>query len=86
MNKIGFLLSGLLTFIGFITLNFTSITNKLLPKIGYMIFNLLSSGSRSYSPNDYKMSYISTNGLALIEIIIGLGLCIFFYYKSTKAD
>ncbi|GKX29029.1 hypothetical protein SH1V18_15090 [Vallitalea longa] len=84
MNKIGFLLSGLLTLIGFITLNLTSFTNKLLPKIGRMIFELSSSGS--YTQSDYKIFFASTNSLALFEIIIGLGLCVFFYIKISKAD
>ena len=84
MNKIGFLLSGLLTLIGFITLNLTSFTNKLLPKIGKMVFELSSSGS--YSVSYYKIAFASTNSLAFFEIIIGLGLCLFFYIKNSKAD
>lgn len=83
MNKVGFLLSSLLALLGFITLNIISFTTNILPKIGLMVFKLAGG---SYSPNDYIIAFTSTNTLALFEIIIGLGLCVFFYTRISKAD
>lgn len=84
MNKIGFLLSGLLTFLGLITIGITSFTTKLLPKIGWMVFKL--SGPSSYNGSNYSITFTTLNSIAIFEIIIGLVLCIFFYWRSTKAD
>lgn len=84
MNKLGFILSGLLTLLGLITIGITSFTTKLLPKIGWMVFKLSSPGS--YTESNYSITFTSLNSIATFEIIIGLVLCIFFYWRSTRAD
>ena len=77
MNKIGFLLSGILSLMGVWVLFATNIINSLLPKIGYAAFQAAAAGS--YNPGNYVIDFTGVNIFAVIGIITGIFLMVFFY-------
>lgn len=84
MNRIGFLLSGLLSIIGIITLMVTSFTTKIIPKIGYMVYQSAAAGS--YTPSNYAISFDYCNKIAIIAIIVGIVLSLFFYIVALVSE
>lgn len=84
MKKIGFIGSIVSILLGAVTLIATTIINEVMPKVGYLAFQKLLSGT--YSPSDYVMNFSYTNTVAIILIVVGLGFgshC-FISEKSSK--
>ncbi len=81
MRKVGFIFSCISIVIGIVTIITTSILNKLLPKLGYLVFQ---ANTGSYSPSNYIMNFTFTNGVAGILIVLGVVLGIYFYNKDIK--
>lgn len=82
MNKIGFLLSGLLVIIGVCVLFTTTIINKVLPILGRTAFQAAAAGS--YSPSHYFANFLYLNLCALGIIILGL-LAAWYFYRQELA-
>lgn len=82
MNKIGFIFSCLTTLIGAVTLLITSYTNSILPKIGYLLFNMYGG---SYSTSNYQVPFGVTNIIAIVMILIGVTISSYLYLKD-KSD
>lgn len=77
MNKIIFVLSGVLAITGIVTFIVTSILKVLLPKLGYIAYQV--TGSVPYSESSYNLNFSSLNILSIILIIIGVVFCIYAY-------
>lgn len=82
MNKCGFVLSGITTLIGVVTLIFTKIINSVMPMVGRVAFQSTMSGY--YRPGDYYIDFSSLNIASIILITIGLGLGYFFYRRENQ--
>ena len=85
MNKIGFLLSGLLALTGVNLVAFCALAQSLYPKIGYLIFQSESSGS--YDPRNYTIDFSLSYALGLTCVAVGVWLSVIFCRceRSTKA-
>lgn len=84
MNKVAFVMSGVLTFLGIILLAWTRAVTELFPKIGYLVFK--ASGPGSYSPGQYAVDVSGVKVIAVICIIAGLILCAVFYGIGGKCE
>ncbi len=70
MERTGFVMSMLLTFLGVVLLSIGLLVQALLPKIAYMAFSV---GGGSYNPHSYGlgMAYYLQQGVALGCIAVG---------------
>lgn len=82
MKKIGFIFSNLSILLGAITLIVTSILNEVMPKLGYVAFQTVTSGN--YSESYYKMNFSFVNFLAIVLIIVGSVISIKMYLTSNN--
>ena len=78
-----FILSGISTLIGCITLLTTSILNQFMQKLGRVAFQNAASGS--YSPSDYEMNFYFANAFAVVLIVVGLIFATFTYIKNRQS-
>lgn len=70
MKTACFVLSGISTLIGCITLIVTSILNQFMQKLGRVAYQNAAAGS--YSPSEYVMNFSFANTFAVILIVVGL--------------
>ena len=84
MNKIAFVMSSILAYIGILLFAWTRAVKSLYPKIGYLIYTAKSEGS--YNSGDYMINTNSVTALSLICIVAGIILCCVFYKKGLKKE
>jgi len=82
MNKIAFLLSGLLGLLGLITIVTTRIIAKIMPAIGYAAFQQAAAGS--FNAQNYYINFREVNLMAIISMVISILLMITFYMKEKR--
>lgn len=82
MKTACFILSGISTLIGCITLITTSILNQFMQKLGRVAFQNAAAGS--YSPSDYVMNFTFANTFAVVMIVAGLIFATLTYLKSRQ--
>lgn len=83
MKKIGFAFSCISILMGITTVIVTSILNEIMPKMGRVAFQTVTSGS--YSPSVYLMDFTFANVLSVIMIIVGiLGAYLSIYSLKDK--
>jgi uncharacterized membrane protein len=82
MNRVGFVLSFILTDIGCIFLFITNLVHHTIPIIGKMMSQLSETqkyGELMYLPNLNTLYVIS-----FMTIVVGIGLCIHFLRREKK--
>jgi hypothetical protein len=79
MNKLGFCFSCIASLLGVSTLILTQIINKLMPKIGYVVFQ---AAGHSYATSDYLINFKLVNNIAIVLIIGGIVMAYKFYKKE----
>ncbi|AZR73955.1 hypothetical protein BBF96_11470 [Anoxybacter fermentans] len=82
MNKIAFIFANILFFFGLTIIVLINFTQRILPKIGYMVFLMTKSGS--YTAEEYVVSFPVLNLIAVVCIVLGLMVSIICYLKATK--
>lgn len=82
MKKAGFIGSVASVLLGSMTLVTTSIINTVMPKIGYLEFQKLSSGS--YAPEHYVMNFAFANAIACLLILCGLGFGAYCFISGQR--
>ena len=70
MKKAGFIGSLVSIFMGAMVLVCTNIISEILPKIGWMAFQKLSSGT--YSPDGYVLNFTVSNTVAVVLLAAGI--------------
>ncbi len=84
MNKIGFLISGILAIMGVYLYTLGKIINLVMPKIGYLAFQMARSGS--YNPEKYIIDFTEVYWVALGMVIAGVILSLIFYIVGLKKE
>ncbi len=82
MDRIAFVMSMILTFLGIVILAWTRAVKALLPKIGWIVFK--ASGPGSYSPGKYEVDLSGVSGIATVCIIAGIVMSVILYRRGRK--
>lgn len=82
MNKIGFLLSGIISLIGLVTMILTKVVQLVMPYIGRAAFQAAAAGS--YNPAHYNINFSFIQNSSIFLIILGIVLSVFFYRSESN--
>ena len=80
MNRVKFIMSGVLACIGVCTLITTNIIRKVLPVMGRIAYQAAAAGS--YNPTNYQVRFAGANLVALVLVALGIIGCIVFWGKA----
>lgn len=83
INKLAFIMSNILTFLGIIILVISKIIYAVMFKIGTMMFDIFAK-SGSYKPGMYAPDLSGVYIIGVICIIVGLVLSVAFYTESIE--
>jgi len=94
MNKVAFVMSSILTYLGILLLSWTRAVNAVFPKIAYLItkdtdikpVKDAAGNIRLVNQNRYVIDTCNVTTIAVVCIVVGILLCVIFYKKGCKSE